>query len=180
MEEKIIINDQIVLTEFRHEDKSNLVRYLNDPVVYQNTLTIPSPYYEADADKWLEIARANREKYGRLTNWAIRHREEGLIGGIGRMALTGMEGHRDEIGYWLAAPFRGRGIMTEVVKKLSAFLFSSTPLVRIEAHVYEYNPASARLLEKAGFRREGFCRKFAVKDGQLIDAILLAKIKGDD
>jgi ribosomal-protein-alanine N-acetyltransferase len=177
MEEKIIINDLIVLTEFRLEDKSNLVRYLNDPVIYLNTLTIPKNYTEADADKWLEITQANLAKHGRLTNWAIRHRETGLIGGIGRMALTGMEGHRDEIGYWLAAPFRGQGIMTEVVRKLSGHLFSSTPLVRIEAHVYEYNPASARLLEKAGFQREGLCRKFAVKDGQYIDAILLAKIK---
>lgn len=177
MEEKIIVSDLIELTEFRREDKSNLVRYLNDPVIYQNTLTIPSPYGETDADKWLEITRANREKYGRLSNWAIRHREAGLIGGIGRMGLTGMEGHRDEIGYWLAEPFRGQGIMTAVVGKLSAFLFSSTPLVRIEAHVYEYNPASARLLEKAGFQREGIARKFAKKDGRYIDAILLAKIK---
>lgn len=177
MEEKIIINDLIELAEFRPGDKSNLVLYLNDPVIYRNTLTIPSPYTEADADKWLEMTRANLEKHGRLTNWAIRHRDAGLIGGIGRMVLTGIEGHRDEIGYWLAAPFRGKGIMTEVVGKLSAYLFSSSPLVRIEAHVYEYNPASARLLENAGFQREGVCRKFALKGGQYIDAILLAKIK---
>lgn len=177
MEEKIIINDLIALTEFRPDDKSNLVLYLNDPLIYRNTLTIPSPYLEADADKWLEMTRANREKYGRLTNWAIRHREAGLIGGIGRMVLSGIEGHRDEIGYWLAAPFRGKGIMTEVVGKLSIYLFSSSPLVRIEAHVYEYNPASARLLEKTGFQREGLCRKFALKDGQFFDAVLLAKIK---
>ena len=177
MEEKIIIDDLIALTEFRQEDKSNLVLYLNDPVIYRNTLTIPSPYAEADADKWLGITQANLEKYGRLTNWAIRHREAGLIGGIGRMVLTGIEGHRDEIGYWQAGPFPGQGIMTEVVGKLTGYLFEQSPLVRMEAHVYDHNPASARVLEKAGFQREGIARKFALKDGQYIDAILLAKIK---
>lgn len=177
MVEKIIVNEQIVLTEFRLEDKSNLVRYLNDPVIYQNTLTIRSPYSETDADEWLEFIRSNREKYGFLTNWAVRHHEAGLIGGIGAMVKAGPEGHRDEIGYWLAAPFRGQGIMTEVVRKLSEHMFETRPLVRIEAWVYHYNPASARLLEKAGFVREGFARKFAQKDDQFIDAILLAKIK---
>jgi len=177
MEEKISINDLIALTEFRADDKSNLVRYLNDPVIYQNTLTIPSTYTEADADKWFEIVRANQEKFGRQTNWAIRHEEAGLIGGIGSMVKTGIEGHRDEIGYWLAEPFRGQGIMTEVIIKLSEHLFETRPLVRIEAWVYAHNPASARALEKAGFQREGFARKFAKKDGQFIDAVLLAKIR---
>lgn len=177
MEEKIIVNDLISLTEFRQEDKLNLLRYLNDPVIYQNTLTIPNPYTEADADKWLETTRANREKYGRLTNWAIRHREAGLIGGIGSFVHTGIEGHRDEIGYWLAAPFRGQGIMTEVVRKLSDYWFETRPLVRIEAWVFSHNPASARLLEKAGFQREGFGRKFAMKDGAYLDAILMAKVR---
>jgi len=179
MEEKIIINDLITLTEFREEDKSNLVRYMNDPVIYQNTLTIPSNYTEAEADKWLETTRANREKYNRLTNWAIRHQEAGLIGGIGSFVHTGIDGHRDEIGYWLAAPFRGQGIMTEVVSKLIEYWFESRPLVRIEAWVFAHNPASARLLEKAGFQREGFARKFAKKDERYLDAILLAKIKSE-
>lgn len=177
MKEKIIVNDLIALTEFRDQDKPNLVRYLNDLVIYQNTLTIPNPYSEADAEKWLETARANFEKHGRLTNWAIRHHEAGLIGGIGSFVHTGIEGHRDEIGYWLAEPFRGQGIMTEVVRKLSEYWFETRPLVRIEAWVFSHNPASARLLEKAGFQREGFARKFAKKGETYFDAILLAKIK---
>ncbi len=177
MEEKIIINDLIALTEFREEDKPNLVRYLNDPVIYQNTLTIPSPYSENDADLWLALTRANLEKHGRLTNWAIRHREAGLIGGIGSFVHTGIEGHRDEIGYWLAAPFRGQGIMTEVVKGLTDYWFETRPLVRIEGLVFLHNPASARLLEKAGFQREGIARKFAKKNGEYFDAILLARVK---
>lgn len=179
MEKKIVISEQIALTEFREEDKSNLVRYLNDPVIYQNTLTIPSPYTEADAGKWFETTRSNQEKYGRRTNWAIRHQEAGLIGGIGRMVHTGLDGHRDEIGYWLAAPFRGQGIMSAVIGHLTEYLFATSPLVRIEAWVYAHNPASARALKKVGFQQEGFARKFAKKDGQFIDAILLAKIKSE-
>lgn len=177
MKEKIIVSDWVSLTEFREEDKPNLVRYLNDPLVFQNTLTIPNPYTELDAGEWLEKTRVNLEKYGQLTNWAIRHREAGLIGGIGTFVHTGIEGHRDEIGYWLAEPFRGQGIMTAVVAEMTAYMFQTRPLVRIEAWVFAHNPASARLLEKTGFQREGFARKFAKKGEQYMDAILLAKIK---
>ena len=178
MEEIIQINALLALTPFELGDKPNLVRYLNDPVIYRNTLRIPSPYTEADADTWLSNAQETREKNGFVSNWVIRHRELGLIGGIGCFLRTGIEGHLDEIGYWLGEPFRGKGIMTECVHGLCNRLWETRPpLVRIEAKVHAYNPASARVLEKAGFEREGFARKLTLKNGELIDTILMAKIR---
>ena len=53
MTENIIVNEHISLTPFLKSDKPNLIRYLNDPVIYKNTLRIPSPYTEADADAWI-------------------------------------------------------------------------------------------------------------------------------
>jgi len=50
-------------------------------------------------------------------------------------------------------------------------------LVRIEARVYTHNPASAKVLEKAGFEREGILRKATKKKDQLIDVILFSKIR---
>jgi ribosomal-protein-alanine N-acetyltransferase len=178
MEDKIHLREHLALTPFEPGDKPNLIRYLNDPLIASNTLNIPAPYTEADADWWLDHVREEREQSGQNLNWAIRHSEYGTIGGIGCFLRTGLEGHSDEIGYWLAAPFRGQGIMTTAVEVFSAWLFSNRPaLVRIEARVYVHNPASARVLEKAGFEREGILRKATKKKDQLIDVILLSKIR---
>lgn len=178
MQENILINDRISLTAFQPSDKENLLLYMNDPVLHDFTLRVPHPYTEQDADAWLAKMQQHIEEYGAIVNWAIRDREAGVIGGIGAFLKTGMDGHNDEIGYWLAAPFRGKGIMTEVVTRYSEYLFTERPsLARLEAWVLPRNPASARVLEKAGYEREGYCRKMFLKNGEYRDAILLARIK---
>lgn len=179
MEEIIRINDRITLKPNCPEDKENMVRYLNDPVLYRNTASIPSPYTEKDADEFMAKYLKRQEELGMAFNWGIRHREAGLIGGIGAFVKTGVDGHKDEIGYWLAAPFRGQGIMSEIVQKFCDWLFEHRPLARIEAWVFSHNPASAKVLENAGFQREGLARKFHKKDGEYFDAILMAKIRED-
>jgi RimJ/RimL family protein N-acetyltransferase len=179
MQTSIQINSQLSLTAFQQADIPNMLLYLNDLEIYQNTLHIPSPYTQADAETWLETTRTNLQKNGVLTNWVIRHENHGLIGGIGAMVKHGLDGHLDEIGYWLAAPFRNQGILTAVVQKLSEQMFETRPLVRIEAHVFSHNPASARVLEKAGYEREGYLRKFHFKNGQYIDAFLYARIRAE-
>lgn len=176
---EIIVNEQLTLTPFDPADKPNLLKYLNDPVVYANTVHIPSPYTEADADEWLRIVADRREKLGgTVANFAIRHRTEGLIGGIGLFVHTGLDGHRDELGYWLAQPFRNQGIMTEVVRRFTAFQFENRPnLLRMEALVFTHNLASMRLLEKVGYAREGLLRKIILKKGQPMDAVMLAFVR---
>ena len=178
MADSIYLRDHLLLTAIELSDKANLIQYLNDPVIYRNTLLIPFPYAESDADRWLNLVHENREKNNMICTWAIRHIDHGLIGCIGFQLKSGVEGHFDEIGYWLAEPFRGQGIMTDAIKALCHWLFETRPaLVRIEARVHSFNPISARVLEKAGFEREGYLRKANRKNGELIDVILMAKIR---
>lgn len=177
MDAYIPITAEVTLTPFRPEDRVNLLLYLNDPELARHTSRVPHPYTEKDADDWFKHLRNRMETNGRTTDWAIRHRDHGLIGGIGSFIISGLDGHYDEIGYWLAAPFRGQGLMTEVVRRFSDYLFEHRPLIRLQAFVFSFNAASARVLEKAGYQREGYIRKLYSKNGQLIDAILLARIK---
>ena len=178
MDDFIQINAQITLTPFEPTDKENMIRYLNDEAIGRNTLRVPQPYTPADAAERLEKLTKQREETGIPSEWVIRHHEAGLIGGIGFFLKTGVEGHSDEIGYWLAAPFRGQGIMTQVVRTLTDRMFEQRPpLVRIEAHVFTHNPASMRLLEKAGFEREGLLRKLHLKNGVHLDSVLLARLR---
>jgi RimJ/RimL family protein N-acetyltransferase len=85
--------------------------------------------------------------------------------------------HRAEIGYWLAKPYWGRGIMTAVVQRACEFAFVEFGLVKIVAHVLSENAASAKVLEKCGFVQEGYLRKHFLKDGKYLDVRLFGLVK---
>ena len=84
-----------------------------------------------------------------MANFAIVVSGE-AIGGIGLRLGTDIFRRSAEIGYWLGEPFWGRGIATEAVGAVSQYAFESFDLCRLEAGVFEWNPASMRVLEKAG------------------------------
>jgi RimJ/RimL family protein N-acetyltransferase len=71
--------------------------------------------------------------------------------------------------------FWGRGIMTEAVSEFVNYRFKNFPLHRIYAEAYANHPASARVLEKAGFTLEGRLRKNVFKDGKILDSLLYSK-----
>jgi RimJ/RimL family protein N-acetyltransferase len=176
---KIVVNDQLHLSEFRASDKPALLEHLNDRDIHARTLRIPFPYTEASADEWLALAAKVTQQQGRPIHFAIRGADEALIGGCGFDGLDVGKSHRGEVGYWLARPYWGRGIMTGVVRRICRHAFDEFGLAKITAHVFPFNPASARVLEKCGFQEEGFLRKHFLKEGQLIDARLFGLLKGE-
>ena len=174
---KIVVNDQVHLSEFRSSDKDALIEHLNDRDIYDRTLRIPCPYTEADADEWLALVVKITKQQGQPVHWAIRSPDDALIGGCGFDGFQIGKSHRGEVGYWLAKPVWGRGIMTAVVQRVCHHAFEEFGLVKITAHVFSHNPASARVLEKCGYQEEGFLRKHFLKDGKFIDARLFALLK---
>jgi [ribosomal protein S5]-alanine N-acetyltransferase len=165
---RIAINERISLTEVRPADKRAFVAHLNDREIYDRTLRIPFPYLETDAERFLEVVRSETKQHGQPSHFAIRDTDDALIGCCGFNDLV--PGHRAEIGYWLARPFWGRGIMTATVAAARDYAFAQWNLVRISAHVFHLNTASARVLEKNGFTCEGVHRKQFLKDGRFLDA----------
>jgi RimJ/RimL family protein N-acetyltransferase len=174
---KLVVKDQVHLSEFRSSDKDALVAHLNDRDIYDRTLRIPFPYGEKDADEWLALVAKVTRQQGRPVHWAIRTHDDALIGGCGFDGLQVGKSHRAEVGYWLAKPFWGRGLMTAVVQRLCRHALEEFGLVKVTAHVFLHNPASARVLEKCGFQQEGLLRKHFLKDGGFIDARLFALLR---
>lgn len=171
----IIVNNKIELTEIRETDKKNLILYLNDLTIFNNTLMIPFPYTMESADFFVNLCRESEKKHGFISNFAIREQATGaLIGGCGRFVK---EKYKDEIGYWLAQPFRNQGIMSAVVDALCTYMYETTALVRIDAFVFAENSASGRTLEKAGFQREGFLRRYTQKQEEMKDVIVYARLR---
>ena len=83
-----------------------------------------------------------------------------------------------EMGYYIAEPYWGKGIMTEAVSQMCAYIFEHTDIVRIFAEPYAHNSASCRVLEKSGFQFEGVLRQNAIKNGQSLDMKMYAIIRG--
>lgn len=108
--------------------------------------------------------------------WAIEIDGE-AVGGIGVEPGEGIYARSGRFGYWLGEPFWGRGIMTAAVRATVEHAFTNLDLVRLEAPVFAWNPTSMRVLEKCGFEREGVLRNSVLKDGELIDAVLFAKLR---
>jgi ribosomal-protein-alanine N-acetyltransferase len=174
---KIVVNNQIHLSEFRPSDRCAIVALLNDRDIYDRTLRIPFPYTDAHADAFLALVSKATEQQGQPVHFAIRTGDDSLIGGCGLNDFEIGKSHRAEVGYWLAKPLWGRGIMTAVVQRVCQHAFANFGVVKIIAHVVTHNPASARVLEKCGFVQEGLLLKHFLKDGQFIDVKLFALLR---
>ena len=80
-----------------------------------------------------------------------------------------------EIGYWLAEPWRGRGIATDAVRALVPVAFRRFDIVRLQAGVFSNNPASMRVLEQCGFSREAVRERAIWKNGLLLDEVVYVR-----
>lgn len=171
------VNDQIHLSEIKPADKDALLLHLQEKEIYDRTLRIPYPYTEDDADAWLGIMERTTRERGQPIAWAIRDSHDLLIGSCGFDRQAVCKSHLAEIGFWLAKPYWGQGIMTNVVKTVCRYGFDELGLSKITAHVFADNTGSARVLEKCGFEREGYLRQQFKKDGRLIDGLLYGLLK---
>ncbi|MEB3188564.1 MAG: GNAT family N-acetyltransferase [bacterium] len=172
----LVLKNAYAISDIQPSDRDAYVKHLQVKQIHDQTLAIPYPYTLADADIWIQRVADETARLGRSVNWAIRHPDGTVVGGIGFNELEPGVSHRAELGYWLAMPYWGQGIMTEAVKAVMAFAFDSFGLVRITAHVFAFNKGSARVLEKAGFQLEGYLRKHYQKNGVLLDGKLYASV----
>ena len=164
-----------ILRPLKRGDAKALAKNGNNKEVYRNTLRIPYPYTLEEARKWIEKnIRENKKKERKMINFAIDIDGE-LAGMVG---LSGIEKeHKAELGYWLGEDYRGRGIVTEAIKLTERHGFKDLKLKRVQAHVFSFNKASVRVLEKNNYKLEGLLRKDVKKDGKYIDVYAYSKVR---
>lgn len=177
MSNRIKIDEGIHLSAITEEDIPFFVKHLADPAIHETTLRIPYPYTEEDAKKFIELVQLQERTAKKQMHWGIRNDSGELIGGIALHGKYLESPHRDEIGYWLAKPYWGKGIMTRVLKMLCNFVEKEYMLTRIEAPIFEFNTGSCRVAEKCGFVMEGIMRKAYFKNGKYIDGKMYALVK---
>ena len=127
---------------------------------------LPYPYTEADADWWLGMVAGNEGKEG---VWRAIVVDEQIVGSISVESLADENYAVGAIGYMILTPFWSRGIGTEAVRQMCGIAFRELALERIVGEVFPENLASARVLEKNGFRLEETKVGAIVKGGKAMD-----------
>ena len=138
-----IETERLVLKKLVDADKERLVSLIGDFRVSKTLSKVPYPYTLDDADEWLKIVDNEEFNLNIFLN-------DDLIGGIG---LTPTEDDFYELGYWLGVEYWGQGYATESVIELLNYAKSNIPCEKFKANVFKENAASAKVLEKNGFKR---------------------------
>jgi RimJ/RimL family protein N-acetyltransferase len=162
------------LRSLRQSDAGSLAKHANNQKIANNlTDVFPYPYLLQNAVDFIALKQTEEP----LKVFAIVINNE-AVGVISIHPQTGIYEITAELGYWLSEQYWGQGIMSEVVSKTINYTFNTfEKVIKIYAKVYDFNIASAKVIEKNNFIKEAVLKKAAVKNGKIIDLIYYAIFK---
>ncbi len=157
-------------------DIGEILELVDDNDIVKNTF-VPHPYSAEVAREFVEQAREHW-RWDEGFTFAINDRLTGQFAGC--MGIHPKPKHnRAQVGYWIGKGYRGRGLATAALRLIIQFGFEQLGLHRIEAGHFTYNPASGRVMQKAGMLYEGLRRESALHREQYKDVIWYAILRGD-
>ena len=158
----VLETERLVLRPFQLSDAARVKALAGAFEIYRTTLNIPHPYEDGMAEKWI-ATHASQFYEGSSVNLAVTLKADGiLIGAIGLDAT--LRHQRTELGYWIGVPYWGNGYCTEAAVAVVRYGFTVMNYHKITSSHMEGNPASGRVMQKAGMRREGVLIDEVVKD----------------
>ena len=143
-------SDRLTLDAFGPDDADLVHAYVDDPEL-QRFIPVPVPYSRLDAERYTGKYAAEAAISPALGLWAIR--SEGNL--VGALELRHEEIGSGDLGYWIGAPHRGRGLMTEAIGLLTTHCFDVLGLQRLSWQAVAGNAASAIPVQRNGFAFEG-------------------------
>ena len=156
------------LRPFRDSDLTSLVKYANNyNIAKYLTNQFPHPYTDEDGRKFISsVSNSNP-----VNVFTIEVNGE-AAGAIGIFPQSDIHEKNAEMGYWLAEPFWGNGIMTRAIGETVEYGFKTFDIILIFARPFSINPASQRVLEKAGFVCEARLKNAIYKNGSYMDELI--------
>jgi RimJ/RimL family protein N-acetyltransferase len=173
MNDIVLADGDLALRRFRRDDRETLAKLANNANVSKYlTDQFPYPYTLEAADSWISNTVVELEPHNFAVEWQGR-----LVGGIGLVPQNDVHRQTANIGYGLGEPYWGNGLASRAVGLMAGHLFSAPKFIRLQAFIDAENKASARVLEKSGFVREGLLRRHITKNGCIHDALLYARLR---
>ena len=166
----------LTIRDWETGDVAQLAENANERRIWRNLRDrFPHPYRLADAESFIAMVQGMEPR----TFFAIVV-DGKVAGSIGYTMHDDVERISAEIGYYVAVPFWGRGIATAALTAVTNYAFETHPILRrVYAVPFAWSKASARVLEKAGYRLEGRMRESALKDGEVTDQLLYAILRSE-
>ena len=163
------------IRKWKLSDAEDLAAGLSNTKIQNNLRDgLPYPYTEKDGTEYItDMLSADEDQTFAFAVTA----DSKVVGSIGVFRQENIHRQTGELGYYIAEEYWGKGIMTEAVKQICAYVFDKSDMIRIFAEPFAYNAASCRVLEKAGFQYEGTLRNNAVKNGKVIDMRMYSLLK---
>ncbi len=172
-----LANGPLILRQFTDRDLPDIVRLAGDRLIADTTLRIPHPYSEKDGEAWLKY-QTEELKTGKGVTYAVTLGETGEL--VGSISLSISKANNNaELGYWIGRPYWNKGYATEAARRLIQFGFEELKFNRIHAHYMVRNPASGRVMVKAGMKPEGLLRQAVLKDGNYEDIVVYSILRGE-
>ncbi|TXF77410.1 GNAT family N-acetyltransferase [Chryseobacterium sp.] len=169
---------RLILSRPTKNDLDDFVLHMNSCEDFsKNLFNIPFPYTRQDAENWFQKCDDGIES-GESYRFAIREKEIGKLIGVIGLHLT-KEHRKAELGYWLGKDFWGKGYLTEALKAVFEFGFNDLQLNKIYATHFIHNPASGRVMQKAGMEFEGLLKQEYFHQGKFLDVNRYAILKKD-
>jgi len=153
---------RLILRPFTLADAPSVQRLAGEWAIADTTANIPHPYEDGVAEAWI---RSHVEQFEHRTGviFAITLKDtDELVGAISLFSLRAAS-NRAEMGYWIGVPFWNKGYCSEAAKALIRYGFDELGLNRVFAEHMARNPASGRVMEKAGMTYEGTLRQHVKK-----------------
>jgi RimJ/RimL family protein N-acetyltransferase len=166
--------ENCTIRSFKINDAPSLAHHANNKNIWLQLRDVfPHTYSEKDANFFIELCL----KQNPQRNFAITINDE-AVGAIGFTLQQDIERFSAEIGYWLSEKYWGKGITTNVLREMIKYGFETYKLNRIFALPLAKNEGSLRVLEKAGFEREGLLKQSAFKNNRFEDQFIYACLRG--
>lgn len=169
-----LTTERLILRPFVPEDADDVWPLANNWRVASMLGRVPFPYAKEDAEAFIARTSEHAEGDG---NHVFALTEAGTL--MGACGIHLRESALYEIGYWLGEPFWGRGLATEAVHRLVRFAFDEMQVETMIAGHFFDNPASARVLSKAGFRYTGDEERICVARGIKILCHVMAQTRAE-
>jgi RimJ/RimL family protein N-acetyltransferase len=158
------------LRPWSSKDLNSLVKFANNYNIARNLMDVfPYPYSVSDGKAFIKMAAKNSPP----NILAIEVNDE-AAGAIAVQPQNDIYRKNAEMGYWLAEPYWGKGIMTRAITQMVDYGFKNWNIDRIYARPFGHNIASQKALEKAGFVLEARLEKTIFKNGEYIDELIYA------
>ncbi len=160
-----IATARLILRPYTLADASAVAKLAGRREIADTTLSFPHPYLEQHARDWI-----TRHTEGRSQGKEI------VVGSVGMKDIDQEHSHA-EMGFWIGVDWWRQGYATEAAEAVLQFGFETLKLNRIHAHHMLRNPASGRVLEKIGMKREGILRERVRKWGVFEDVAVLSVLR---